>query len=198
MKKIAITGNIASGKSQVEKELISLGFKVVDTDKINHEILENDKITIQEIKNAFSDYDILDEQGKLLREKIGKIVFSNNEKKQILEGILHQKIYEKLEAFYENNKDEKLVFISIPLLFEAKQEDKFDKIVFISANEELRLKRLIERNNYDIEYAKKRIAAQEKEQIKIEKSDFVIYNNSDLSNLKNQIKEVLNQLILCC
>lgn len=198
MKKIAITGNIASGKSQVEKELISLGYKVADTDKINHEILENDKITIQEIKNAFSDCDILDEQGKLSREKIGKIVFSNNEKKQILEGILHKKIYEKLEAFYEKNKDEKLVFISIPLLFEAKQEDKFDKIVFISANEELRLKRLIERNNYDIEYAKKRIAAQEKEQIKIEKSDFVIYNNSDLSNLKNQIEKVLHQLILSC
>lgn len=198
MKKIAITGNIASGKSQVEKELISLGYKVADTDKINHEILENDKITIQEIKIAFSDCDILDEQGKLSREKIGRIVFSNNEKKQILEGILHKKIYEKLEAFYEKNKDEKLVFISIPLLFEAKQEDKFDKIVFISANEELRLKRLIERNNYDIEYAKKRISAQEKEQIKIEKSDFVIYNNSDLSNLKNQIKKVLHQLILSC
>lgn len=198
MKKIAITGNIASGKSQVEKELISLGYKVADTDKINHEILENDKITIQEIKNAFSDCDILDEQGKLSREKIGKIVFSDKEKKQILEGILHKKIYEKLEAFYEKNKDEKLVFISIPLLFEAKQEDKFDKIVFISANEELRLKRLIERNNYDIEYAKKRISAQEKEQIKIEKSDFVIYNNSDLSNLKNQIEKVLHQLTLSC
>ncbi len=198
MKKIAITGNIASGKSQVEKELISLGYKVADTDKINHEILENDKITIQEIKNAFSDYDILDEQGKLSREKLGKIIFSNSEKKQILESILHKKIYENLEVFYQNNKNEKLVFVSIPLLFEAKQENKFDKIIFVSANEEIRLKRLIERNNYDIEYAKKRIAAQEKEQVKIEKSDFVIYNNSDLSNLKNQIEKVLHQLILSC
>lgn len=198
MKKIAITGNIASGKSQVEKELILLGYKVIDTDKINHEILEKDEKTIQEIKNSFISCDILNDEERLSREKLGKIIFSDSEKKKILENILHEKIYEKLEIFYENNKNEKLVFVSIPLLFEAKQENKFDKIVFVSAEEEIRLKRLIERNKYNIDYAKTRIAAQEKEETKIAKSDFIIYNNSDLTNLRMQIEQVLQQLILSC
>lgn len=198
MKKIAITGNIASGKSQVEKELILLGYKVIDTDKINHEILEKDEKTIQEIKNSFISCDILNDEERLSREKLGKIIFSDSEKKKILENILHEKIYEKLEIFYENNKNEKLVFVSIPLLFEAKQENKFDKIVFVSAEEEIRLKRLIERNKYNIDYAKTRIAAQEKEETKIAKSDFIIHNNSDLTNLRMQIEQVLQQLILSC
>ncbi len=198
MKKIAITGNIASGKSQVEKELILLGYKVIDTDKINHEILEKDEKTIQEIKNSFISCDILNDEERLSREKLGKIIFSDSEKKKILENILHKKIYEKLEIFYENNKNEKLVFVSIPLLFEAKQENKFDKIVFVSAEEEIRLKRLIERNKYNIDYAKTRIAAQEKEETKIAKSDFIIHNNSDLTNLRMQIEQVLQQLILSC
>ena len=198
MKKIAITGNIASGKSQVEKELISLGYKVIDTDKINHEILKNDEKTIQEIKNSFNDCDILDEKVNLSREKIGKIVFSDPIKKEILEKILHKKIYEKLDEFYKQNINEQFVFVAIPLLFEAKQEKNFDKIIFISTEEEIRLKRLLERNNYSLEYAKKRISSQEKEDIKIEKSDFVIYNNSDLTNLENQINKVLHQLILSC
>lgn len=198
MKKIAITGNIASGKSQVEKELISLGYRVADTDKINHFILASDLNVINEIKEAFKDDDITNERGEISREKLGKIVFPVGHKKVKLEEILHKRIFEKLNDFYEENRNEKIVFVSVPLLFEAKQENNFDKIIFISADEDIRLERLIKRNNYTKEYAKIRIKSQESEKNKIEKSDFIIYNNSDLSNLKKQIKEVLNQLILCC
>ena len=198
MKKIAITGNIASGKSQVEKELISLGYKVVDTDKINHFILASDINVINEIKEAFKNDDITDELGKISREKLGKIVFSVDYKKVKLEEILHKRIFEKINDFYEENRNEKIIFVSVPLLFESKQEKNFDKIIFISADEDIRLERLIKRNNYTKEYAKIRIKSQENEKNKIEKSDFIIYNNSDLSNLKKQIKDVLNQLIFGC
>lgn len=198
MKKIAITGNIASGKSLVEKELISLGYKVADTDKINHFILASDLNVINEIKEAFKDDDITNELGEISREKLGKIVFSVGDKKVKLEEILHKRIFEKLNDFYEENKNEEIIFVSVPLLFESKQENNFDKIIFISADEDIRLERLIKRNNYTKEYAKIRIKSQENEKNKIEKSDYIIYNNSDLSNLKKQIKEVLNQLVLCC
>ena len=76
MLKVAITGNIASGKSEVEKMLLNMGFKVADTDKINHFILISDYSAILEIKNAFKDEDILDEGGSISREKLGKVVFS--------------------------------------------------------------------------------------------------------------------------
>ena len=75
MLKVAITGNIASGKSQVERILLTMGFKVADTDKLNHFILASDYSAIQEIKSAFIEDDILDENGHISREKLGKIVF---------------------------------------------------------------------------------------------------------------------------
>ena len=196
MIKVAITGNIASGKSQVEKILISMGYKVADTDKINHFILASDIKTINKIKEAFKDDDILEENGEISREKLGKIVFSVGWKKIKLEEILHKEINHKLEDFYTENNDKNIVFVSIPLLFETNQEDKFDKIIFVSADEDVRLKRLIERNGYDLKYAKIRIASQQKETEKLKKSDYIIYNNSDLISLQKQVISILNQLTL--
>lgn len=195
MIKVALTGNIASGKSQVEKILLSLGYKVADTDKINHFILASDLSAIKEIKESFEEDDILDENKNISREKLGQIVFSAGWKKVKLEEILHKKIFDKVNEFFEQNKDEQLVFVSVPLLFETKQEDNFDKIVFISADEDIRLKRLMERNNYSEQYAKIRIASQKKEAEKIKKSDYIIYNNSDFINLRKQVNNVLNQLL---
>ncbi|MCD7779069.1 MAG: dephospho-CoA kinase, partial [Candidatus Gastranaerophilales bacterium] len=169
MIKAAITGNIASGKSQVEKILLSKGYKVADTDKINSFILMTDLSAIKEIKEAFDKDDILDDNNNISREKLGKIVFSVGWKKVKLEEILHKRINERVEKFFEENSSEKIVFVSVPLLFETKQQDKFDKIIFISADEDIRLKRLIERNNYSREYAKIRIKSQEREEEKIKK-----------------------------
>ncbi|MBQ8887679.1 MAG: dephospho-CoA kinase [Candidatus Gastranaerophilales bacterium] len=194
MIKVAIVGNIASGKSQVEKILFYLCYKVTDTDKINHDILNFDIETINEIKETFVNDDIL-ENNTISREKLGKIVFSNKEKKEKLESILHKKIFERVEDFFNQNQNEKIVFVSIPLLFETNQEKTFDKIIFISADKEIRLKRLIERNNYSKEYALIRINSQMDEEEKIKKSDFVIYNNSDLKDLEQSVKNVLNTLL---
>ena len=194
MKKIAITGNIASGKSQVEKILLSMGFKVLDTDKVNHFILMTDISAIKEIKETFRDEDIFDENLNISREKLGKLVFSKGNNKVKLEQILHKRIFEKVNQFLEENKKEKLVFVSIPLLFETNQEQNFDKIVLVSADIDVRLKRLMERNHYSEKYAKVRINSQESEENKIKKSDYVIYNNSDFTNLRKQINYVLTQL----
>ena len=100
-----------------------------------------------------------------------------------------------MEEFFNENKNEKVVFVSIPLLFETKQEKTFNKIIFISADKETRLKRLIKRNNYTKEYALTRINSQMEEDEKIKKSDFVINNNSDLKNLEQSVKNVLNTLL---
>ncbi len=191
MIKIAITGNIASGKSQIEKTLLSLGFKVIDTDKVNHFILMTDISAIKEIKEVFKNEDILDENSNISREKLGRLVFSKGDRKLRLESILHKRIFEKVNKFLEDNKNEKVVFVSIPLLFETGQEKNFDKILFVSADKDVRLKRLMARNKYSENYAKTRINSQAPEEDKIKKADYVIYNNSDFISLRKQIDSFL-------
>lgn len=195
MIKVGITGNIACGKSASEQILLDLGYKVIDADRVNHLLLSENKDVINEVKHLFSDEDIVDENGNLSREKIGKIVFSDKEKLKALEVILHKKINEEIEKFINENSNEEIIFISMPLLFETNQEQKFDKIIFISANEDIRLERLILRNKYTKEYAKIRIQSQDSEEEKIKKSDYVIYNNSDFESLKKQIEIIIKQIL---
>ena len=194
MLKIAITGNIAAGKSTVEKTISEMGFMVVDTDKIAHNLLESDISTRNEIKSLFKDYNILDSEGNISRKKIGEIIFKNTEYKTRLEKIIHPKVKIELQKIYKKNPAEKIIFAAVPLLFEAKFENDFDKIILVAADENIRESRLIKRNNYSIEHAKARIKSQIHQDEKILKSDFIIYNNANISSLKKSTQEVVTKI----
>ena len=185
MTKFAITGNIAAGKSLVESILKEKGFEVYDTDKFAHQILENSA----EVKEAFKDYDIISE-GKICRKKLGTLVFNNHELKTKLEQIIHPKIKKIIEEINTSSH----VFISVPLLFEANMQTLFDKTIFITADETIRLERLMKRNSLSKEEAILRINAQENEKNKLRNSDFIIYNNSDVNALKLQVENFLSKI----
>ena len=145
MLKIAITGNIASGKSQVEK-FISEKYTVYDADKIAHQIL-----------------------GNVDRKKLGEKVFSDPAARK------------KLEEF-------------IPLLFETGFDALFDKIIFVQCDDDIRLQRLMRRNDFTEEQALKRMNAQQSQNEKMKKSDFIIYNNSSLEDLEKQVLILVREL----
>ncbi len=180
MIKVAIVGNIASGKSTVENIIESKGFKVFDTDKIAHEILKNSL----EVKNEFGTTD---------RNSLAQIVFADSTKLQKLESIIHPKVKDELVKIFSTN--ERAIFVSVPQLFEAGFENLFDKIIYVTADEKTRQERLIKRNSYTIEEARKRISAQS-ENGKREKCDFVIENNGTLQDLENSINTCLKALLL--
>lgn len=190
MLKFAIVGNIASGKSTAEKFLIEKGFKVFDTDKLSHKILEEFSNKIIE---AFQEFDIL-EENKISRKKLGNLVFQNKNLKTKLENIIYPKLKEKLLEIFEENKNEKFIFISIPLLFEVNWQDLFDKILFIQTNDDIRLKRLMERNSFTKKEALERISAQIPQENKIKMSDFIICNNETRKELQNQLESFIIRL----
>ena len=192
MKKIAICGNIASGKSTVQEYIQNQGFKVLDTDDVSHDLLT---INNKKLYEAFKNYDVF-ENGEFSRYKMGQLIFFDSDKKLKLESVLHPQIEERIKDFFEKNKNDKLLFVAIPLLFEAKMEKLFDKIIFIYADDSIRLKRLIERNNYTEEYAQSRINCQMPQVEKINLSDYVIRNNGSIDKLKQNIKKTLKEIEL--
>lgn len=194
MLKVAITGNIASGKSVVEQLLKAKGFNVLDTDCVTHELLKN-KTVKDEISNVFQDCDIY-EKNEISRPKLGKIVFENCDSKKKLEAILHPKIKDEIQRFFHivEQKGEKIAFVSVPLLYETGFEKLFNKVILVYANDKVRLDRLMKRNNFSLEYAQKRLDSQISQDEKTSLADYIIYNDKTLKDLSSSLDEFIKLL----
>lgn len=191
MLKVAITGNIAAGKSEVEKFLKEMSFQVLDADAVAHDLLHDD-VAKKAILEAFSEFDIL-ENGEISRQKLGKIVFPDKISREKLEKILHPLIKNEIEQFLQEKSEEgkKIAFVSIPLLFEANFKNIFDKTILVYADDNIRLKRLMQRSNLTQEQAQNRLDIQMNQDSKKDLSDFVIYNNGKIEDLHKSIAKLL-------
>ena len=190
MKRIALCGNIASGKSTVQKILENRGFKVLDTDVVSYHLLT---VKNKSLYKAFKNYDVF-ENGEFSRYKTGQLIFSDEEARLKIAAIMHPQIKEEILKFFEQNSSEKFLFVGIPLLFEAKMQDIFDKIIFIYTDDNIRLERLIKRNKYSIEHAKARINSQMPQGQKISLSDFVLNNDGSIEDLEESLNFIIKKL----
>jgi len=140
MRKIAITGGIASGKSKLSNFLKGKGEVVIDLDEISHSLTDSDEDTIKEIAEIFGN-DIKRQSGGIDRKLLASKVFSNSEKKEQLEKVLHPKIRQAM--MYEVDsvvKDN--VFVEVQLLAEKNMGSLFDHIIIVSASKDQQINRL--------------------------------------------------------
>lgn len=188
---IGITGGIACGKSTVTEYLLKKGYKVISSDKIVHNLLETNEQVKEKIVKEFTK-EVL-ENNNISRTKLGKIVFNNPTAKKTLEDIIHPKVKEIIKDFI--NQSEGIVFVEVPLLFEAKMSKMFDKTICISSSQEKQIERLKQRNNLDKDEALKRINNQLELNEKEKLVDYVIHNDDSLEETYYEIDQLLERII---
>ena len=190
---IGITGSIACGKSLVSNYLKEKGYTIIDADKIGHMALENDEVKKQ-LVNKFGKSILKDNE--VNRVTLGKLVFENNENLKELNNIIHPQIRKNISEQIQVHKNEKLVFVDVPLLFEAKFDDLVEKIIVISLDEKIQLERLMNRNSLSKEEALQRIKSQIPVREKEKLGDYVVDNSFTQENTYNQVDRILEKLKL--
>ncbi|MCQ2900483.1 dephospho-CoA kinase [Helicobacter pylori] len=190
---IALTGGIGTGKSTTLKILESQGYKILDADKIAHQLLQEHRL---EIAQHFES-DIL-EKGILNRKKLGAIVFQNPNELKWLEDFLHPLIREcMLKKACELEKNHQAYFLDIPLFFEVGGKERYpvSKVVLIYAPRALQIERLLERDKLKESEILQRLACQMDIEQKRAMSDYIIDNSSSLKDLNKRVERFLKTLL---
>lgn len=196
---IVITGGIGTGKSEAVNIIRNLGFVVVDSDKIVHDGYNGFGKMYHDVLEFFKE-DILNEDNTINRQKLGRVVFNNEESLKRLNEIVHTSVVYELMNSVENCKDN-VIFLDIPLMLEEKENLIkyglcYDEIWLVYVNENIQKSRLIKRaiqenKNPDdvIKIINKQISIEKKKSM----VDEVIFNEGSINDLYIQIDKVLNQ-----
>ncbi|WP_298085421.1 dephospho-CoA kinase [uncultured Campylobacter sp.] len=214
---VVITGSIGSGKSAVCELLRDRGFEIIDADRISHDILDRCAAQVAEIfgaqyvvqkdaqaENLGSHAEFSTSSGEEIssapcasvdRKKLGELVFKNPAELAKLEALLHPKITaEILSQARALETKGKFYFVDIPLFFEGKRYEFFDKAAVVYAPKDTLIARVMKRNGLDHAAAKHRVELQTDIEQKRAMADFVIDNSGDLENLKEQTREFLKKI----
>ena len=185
---VGLTGGIGSGKSTVAQRFIELGVPVIDADDIAHYLVEPGKPALQRIIGEFGS-DMLSVDGKLNRSLLRKIVFDNPSQRKVLEAILHPLIRIEMMRRVDELKVPYCV-LCIPLLVETRQTDIVDRVLVIDSPEELRRRRIKQRDGLPDTEIKAILAAQATAEDRLAAADDVIVNDGGLDDICRQVDEL--------
>ena len=192
MKKVGITGNIGSGKSYVCKIFTNLGIPVFYSDDETKKLYLIPSVK-KLIINRFGK-EVYFEDGTLNRKLLSYHLFKNEEAMSFIESVLYPALNQHFDEWCERQQSPYVLYESA-ILFEKNYEKFFDKIIFVSAPEDIRLQRVMQRDDCSEENVRSRMRLQMKEETKISRADYVIYNDGNKA-VEPQV-EAINKL-LCC
>ncbi len=192
---IGLTGQSGAGKTTVCDVFRSEGFDVINADLISREVVQKGEPCLRELEEAFGSGIILPD-GSLDRKKLGGIVFSDRERLRQLNGICYPyiifRIIRRIEELSAHGS--RLIILDAPTLFESNADELCDLIISVTADRELREKRIVSRDNISPEAARKRFESQYSEHFFVSHSDFVIKNNKTPEILAAKAREAADKI----
>jgi dephospho-CoA kinase len=149
-KKVVVTGNIATGKSLLQKIFDKKKIPTIDLDNIVEDMYINNPALINDIKELFKPLGInavkvVDGKEIVAKENIRKRVFADNELRTKLQNLVHPHVCDDVKRFFRKNKEKDIAVVIYPLLFEKNEQNKFDKIILVTVSKEIQFKRLMNR-----------------------------------------------------
>src|SRR5690606_38148833 len=194
MKKIiGITGGIGSGKSTVAEIIEEFGYPVYYSDNLAKEIVNNDAELQLKIRALLGD-EAYDASGRYDRAFVAQKVFDNVNQLNQLNSLIHPAVKKDFERWVED-QDETFLFKETALLFELKLHEGCDRSILVTADDEIRIRRVMERDNKTTGQVQAIINRQMPENEKAAMADFVIFNNEGFAELRNATNLVLKQLV---
>jgi dephospho-CoA kinase len=195
MRRVALTGGIATGKTYVLERFRARGVPCLDADELAHGAMAAGTEATQAIAARFG-AEVLDRQGAVDRGKLGPIVFADAAARQDLEAIVHPAVRRAIEAAlkaFERLGDVPVAVVAIPLLYENRRESSFDRVVATVCSAGLQRARLLARGMTE-EDARLRLAAQMPATEKAARADFVIRTDGSFAETDRQVDDVLEKL----
>ncbi len=192
---VGLTGQTGAGKTHVSSVFAEKGFSVINADEISRVVVQKGKPCLSEICEFFGE-NVLNNDGTLNRPCLAKIVFTDKSKLELLNSIIYPyitaEILQTIRNLYDDGK--RLILLDAPTLFESRADDFCELIISVVSKDNLRLERIMKRDNISREAAVNRMNSQHEEEFFKANSDFIIKNNYDLDNLYDVSKEVADKI----
>ena len=184
---VGLTGGFGVGKSSVAQRFKNMGAEVIDADDIAHDAMKKGSPVFDSIIELFPE--ALHPGGKKMdREKMAEAVFADPKKRKELEAIIHPYVYKKIKEMIEAS-DRRVILVEVPLLFEAGFETLCDKVVVVTCNATVKMKRL-KNKKFTEEEVRARERAQMAEALKAQKANFVIDNSKSIYQTQREIERL--------
>jgi dephospho-CoA kinase len=193
--RIGLSGGIGAGKSTVSSTFGDLGGIVVDGDVISREVVEPGTEGLAKLVEAFGEQ-ILSDDGSLNRPALAAIAFSDEAKRQTLNGIVHPLVGRRRSELIAEAGDDAVIVEDIPLLVESGMAPMFPLVIIVNADEDLRVQRLIEHRGFSEEDARARIKAQATEEQRRAVADVWLDNTGSADELVTQARDLWHQRIV--
>ncbi len=194
MRVYGLTGNIACGKSLVERMIAKAGVPVIDADQVARQVVEPGQPALAEIAAAWPT--VIGPDGRLDRAALGAIVFAEPEARKRLEGMTHPRIFARMAELIAGfgAQGHELAVVSAPLMIESGSYRNYAGIVVVTCPEEVQLARLMSRDTFDEAAARARMESQMPQARKASFADFVIDNGGTIEETAAQVDEWLRRI----